>query len=297
LVAISGGPDTLDTWDAGHPDAETLAAYVDRTLAVTARLAVERHASECADCRDVLADTAALVESEGGAVVEWPRSPFRPWMAIGVASGLAAAAAVFLLVNGGLRGGSTRTAELDELVAAYAGEPNRPAEGRLSGGFPYAPAPSVVRGGGGTDLSPDVRIAVARIESAAASDRSARSLWALGVAHLASGTLDLAVQALEEAARLDATNAELHSDVSAAYLARGRDRGDNGDLERALAAADRALTSQSDLPEALFNRALALAALQRPEAAAAWRAVEAREAGSPWAKEAAQRSTDGRPLP
>jgi tetratricopeptide (TPR) repeat protein len=295
-VTISGGPGSLDTWDAGHPDAETLAAYVDRTLAAPARLAVERHASECADCRDVLADTVALVESEGGAVGDWPAGPFRPWIAIGVASGLAAAAAVLLIVNGGLLGGSGRTEELEELIAAYAGEPNRPAEGRLSGGFPYAPAPSVTRGGG-NELSPDVRIAVARIESAAASDRSARSLWALGVAHLASRNLDPAVQVFGDAAGLDPDNAELHSDLSAAHLARGRDRGDNRDLERALGAADRALTLQPDLAEALFNRALALDALQRPETAAAWRAVQAREAESPWAKEAAQRSTAGRPLP
>jgi len=296
-VAISGGARRLDKWDAGHPDAETLAAYVDRTLAATARLAVERHASECADCRDILADTVGLLESEGGRLADWPASPFRPWIAIGVASGLATAAAVLLIINSGLLRGDGRTAEFEELVAAYAGQSTRPVEGRLSGGFTYAPALSVTRGGGGTELSPDVRIAVARIESAAASDRSARSLWALGVAHLVSRNLDPAVQALGDAARLDLNNAELHSDLSAAYLARGRGRGDNSDLERALGAADFALTLQADLAEALFNRALALNVLQRPEAAAAWRAVEAREAGSPWAKEVAQRATAGRPLP
>ncbi len=294
-MTISGGPGRLDQWDEGHPDAETLAAYVDRTLTATARLSVERHASECVDCRDVLADTAALVESEGGAVAEWPARPFRPWIAIGIASGLAAAAGVLLIGNGGLFGRSGRTAEFADLVAAYASEPNRPAEGRISGGFPYAPAPPVTRGGAGTELSPDVRIAVARIESV--SERSARSLWALGVAHLASRNLDPAVQALGDAAGLDPNNAELRSDLSAAYLARGRDRSDNGDLERALVAADRALTLQPDLAEALFNRALALDALQRPEAAAAWGAVETREGGSPWAREAAQRSTAGRPFP
>jgi tetratricopeptide (TPR) repeat protein len=281
------------TWDAGHPDAETLAAYVDRRLPADARETVERHASECEDCRDVLADTAALVESEGRTVPVWP-VPFRRWpMVTGVASGLAAAAAVLLFVYPALLLRSARTAEFERLVAAYAAEPNRPVEGRLSGGFPYAPAPAVTRGSG-ADLSPDVRIAVARIESAAADDRSARALWALGVAHLASRDANAAIMALEEAAGLDAGNAELQSDLSAAYLARGRTRDQETDLERALAAADRALTLQPDLAEAFFNRALALEALQRPDASATWRAAAARAAGSPWAREAESRAASGR---
>lgn len=270
------------TWDAGHPDAETLAAYVDRKLMNAARETVERHASECEDCRGILADTTTIVEKEGGPALHWGSS-FRWPVVTGVAAGLAAAA-VLVITYPRLSGGPGRTAELEALIAASVAEPTRAVEGRLSG-FPYAPAAPVTRGSGQTDLSPDIRIAVARIESAATADRSARALWALGVGHLVSRDVDTAITALEEAARLDAGNAELQSDLSAAHLARGR----QDDLERALAAADRALTLQAGLAEALFNRAVALEALRRPEAAAAWRAVAGREAGTPWAKEAESR--------
>jgi hypothetical protein len=285
-VPTLSGPAVPVTWDAGHPDAETLAAYIDRKLSSEARQTVESHASGCEECREVLGDTAALVESERGTVPAWPLS-FRRWPVVtGVAGGLAAAAAVILLVSSGWFGGPTRTAEFAELTAAYATEPNRAVEGRLTGGFPYAPAPPVTRGGTGTELSPDVRIAVARIESAAADDRSVGALWALGVGHLASRNADAALPLLEEAARVDSGNAELQSDLSAAYLVRGRASGQRADLERALAAADRALTLRADLAEGLFNRALAQEALQRPGAAAAWRAVAAHDAGTPWAREA-----------
>lgn len=288
-MATRSGRAAPVTWDAEHPDAESLAAYVNRSLSPEARETVERHASECEACREVLADTAAMVEDERGTVPAWA-APFRSWpIAAGVAAGLAAA--VLLMVYGGPFGGSGRTTELGALIAAYSAEPNRAVEGRLTGGFPYAPPPSVTRGGGGTETSPDVRIAVARIEAAAAGDRSARALWALGIGALASGNADQAITALAEAARLETDNADLQSDLSAAYFARGRARGQQDDLERALAAADRALALRADLAEAIFNRALALEALRRPDAAAAWRAAASRDAGSPWAKEAAARSS------
>jgi hypothetical protein len=292
-LVTRSGPAVPVTWDAGHPDAETLAAYVDRRLSEQARDTVERHVSTCEDCRFVLADTVAVVELERGTVPHWGASVRWPLVS-GVAAGLAAAAAVVLVITyPRLFGGSGRTAELEELVAAYAPEPNRAVEGRLSG-FPYAPAPPATRGSSETVLSPDIRIAIARIESVANQDRSPRALWALGVAYVASHNVDGAIGALEDAARLEPGNAELQSDLSAAYLARGRTRGQPNDFERGLAAADRALTLQPDLAEALFNRALALETLQRPDASDAWRAVAARDAGTPWAKEAESRTASPR---
>jgi tetratricopeptide (TPR) repeat protein len=274
------------TWDAGHPDAETLAAYVDRRLSRTARQTVERHASECEDCRDVLADTVAVVH-EHGRLAHWGL-PFRRYLVAGVAAGLAAAAVALLVSYPRFTRGSGRPAELQALIAAYAEEPNRTGDGRLSG-FPYAPASPVTRGDGRPDLAPDTRIAVARIESFATGVRSAQAMWVLGVARLASRDVDGAIASLEEAARLLPDDAEIQSDLSAARLVRGRMLDQRADFERALAAADRALLLRANLAEALFNRAVALEALGSRDATEAWRAVATRDAGTPWAKEAETR--------
>src|SRR3954471_18383905 len=49
------------------PDPETLAAYVDGMLDPAARAAVEAHAADCRDCREILADTAAFLLDVGQA--------------------------------------------------------------------------------------------------------------------------------------------------------------------------------------------------------------------------------------
>src|SRR5262249_30119917 len=52
------------------PDVETLAGYVDGMLADADRQAVERHLVGCADCRDVVVDTAAFVSDERARAAE-----------------------------------------------------------------------------------------------------------------------------------------------------------------------------------------------------------------------------------
>jgi tetratricopeptide (TPR) repeat protein len=277
-----------------HPSDETLAAFIDRMLEPGERQGVERHLSECAICRDVVLDAAAfmLEERERPAAPVAPPRPkvlaFPRKLVVGAAVGLAAAAAVILAIW--LPSASRQTPNLDGLVAAYSAEPVRLVEGRLSGSFDYAPAPAQRRGSASdADLAPDIRIAVGKIESAAQSDRSVSNTWGLGIAKLSLRDYTGAIAALEESART-AHPATLDSDLAAAYLARGRETGNAEDFTQALAAADRALAAQADLPEALFNRALALQALQRPEARDAWQAVARREGGSPWATEATNRA-------
>jgi len=136
--------------------------------------------------------------------------------------------------------------------------------GRLSGGF--APrAETVVRRGGaageGERLSPDARIAIARIEKAAGADRRPAMIEALGVAFLVEGEVDRAIAALDEAASTS-DDARAWSDLSAAYLTkaeRARERRVEY-LARALDAAARSLRGRPT-NDARFNRALALAQL------------------------------------
>jgi tetratricopeptide (TPR) repeat protein len=262
---------------AGHPDLEQIAAYADNLLSPSRRSAIESHLADCDDCRTILSDTTDFIAE--------PPARWRMRIVWG-ATGLAAAAVLVLAVLiVTLR--TANAPRLEELVAAFANESTRPAEGRVSGGFAYAPPPAMTRGAATLERSPDVRIALGNLENAVAAGRSVDTLWALGVARLAVGNIDGAVTVIEEAAQMDSSIAPLQSDLSAAYFARARRSGDAADQERALAAADRAIVLQPDLPEALYNRALAVEALRRDETVAAWRALIERERDSDWAREAA----------
>src|SRR5207249_1630696 len=90
-------------------------------------------------------------------------------------------------------------------------------------------------------VSLDVTIAVARAEKALTGSRTPGALHTLGVASLILGDLDRAIASLERAADQTPPDAEMLSDLAAAYLARGARDNRHQDLERALAAADRAV--------------------------------------------------------
>jgi putative zinc finger protein len=299
-----------------HPPLELLAEYAEGVLTASERLTLDRHLSACPQCRTIVADSVDFLVSEGRITEE--HGGFWTWRKVtGAVAGLAAAAALVLAVRGNPEwlGRSSRP-DLDELVMAFAIEPARVAEGRLSGGFRYAPPPPLSRGGeltvpapsteppgkgglgtivrgskGTIDLSPEVKIAAARLEAASADRRDTASLWGLGVARLALRNFDGAVDALSVAAAAEPSVAELQSDLATAYLARGRNGGGDADMRIALAASDRALALKPDLAEARFNRALALEALRMPEAKAAWQSLATAEPDSGWAKEAASHAS------
>jgi tetratricopeptide (TPR) repeat protein len=275
-----------------------LAEYADGVLAPEARAEIERHLADCADCRHVVAETMAFAEAEAiGGAGSAPASvarvvPFRSrrWVR-GVTAGLAAAALLVVAVRVlrpqwsdrffGTRGDRP---ELQELVAALANEPTRPVEGRLTGGFKYAPPPSPTRGPGDREVSPDVRIAAAKIESRAAG-RSLNDETALGIAYLSVGEYDKAVAVLEQVAQSQPMNARASNDLAVAYIARGRRNAAKDDIELAVETADRAIALDRGLVEAYFNKALALEISGRP-ASAAWDDYLARDTTSAWAAEA-----------
>jgi len=277
----------------GCPDLESIAAFLDNRLSKRERARVADHLAACDACY-VLFSEAAAIGPRVTAKPGWLRGG-RAWLArpkvvwpAGVAA--AAVAAVWLLVaTGGLeRRRSGELPELAELVAAVGSE--RTIEGRLTGGFGFGPVRGPVRAGTvpAETVSPDIRIAAARIEKKALERRTPDALHALGVADLVTGDVNRAVPVLEEAARQRAASAGLLSDLAAAYLARAAAHGDQPeDVAKALAAADRAVKIDAKLAEASFNRALALERLsRRDEARQAWQDYLKIDDKSEWATEA-----------
>lgn len=213
-----------------------------------------------------------------------------PWR---LAVAVAAAVVVLVVLTGGPSqwfGPRSDRPELRDLVAALATEPARPVEGRLTGGFAYAPPPTLLRGPM-DQASPRVRIAEAKLEEAARAYDTSETQAALAVGYIAVGELDRAVDALEEAVKQKPTDAPFQSDLAAAYLARAKWRDRADDWPRALAAAERAIKADPKLAEAHFNRALALEGLHLDdEAADAWTAYQAVERSPQWLQEGVDRA-------
>ncbi|MEM9491558.1 MAG: hypothetical protein AAGC55_20605, partial [Myxococcota bacterium] len=181
---------------------------------------------------------------------------------IGVIASVVVAVAMFAWVTAG--GGESVRTELD----AYAG-PSRAIEGRLSypgvtAYFPYRPA--VVR-----------QLPLPMIDRLVESG----DLHGAAVAHLLMVQTEQARPYLEQAA----PSTELFNDRAAALLIAG----DAVGAERALVMLDRVLTDVSDHGPALWNRALALAALGRTDEAAVVFDVIAGRGEAGWSEEAAER--------
>ncbi len=283
--------DRVDPVDGDHPEPERLAAYIDGTLEAELRPALEAHLGACADCREVALDGTAATELDGQAehsirlMADAPRRGLPRWTPA-LLAGLAAAAGLVLAVrvlspSEGLE--SERA--LRQLVAVVGQQPSRPLPGLLSGGFRYAPAPIITRGGQDAGASPDLRIAAAEAEKRLAG-HSPAELAGRAVALAVGGELDRAIVDMESALASDPEVALRLSDLSAIYLARAQRGGASSDLAAALGAADRALAAAPGLHEAEFNRAQALEAMgRREEAREAWNRCLQNGVPSGWTEE------------
>lgn len=273
------------------PDPEQLAALVDGRLARHARARIERHLLVCSSCRDVVAETSRLAREELAAAGARDR-PSRPNLLRKSFGGRSlAAGGALLAITASLLFVARVQPQLSrfgaatpyqQLVAAVAA--NRPIEGRLTGGFQHGP---VVRGRRHSRAAdnPHVRAAAAKIRELADAHPTADNLHALGVAQVILHQYDAGIRALEEVVTRHPEDARYHSDLSAAYLARGRRN--KADLPLALDHAALANRLDPDLTEAWFNHALALEVLNlEPEARKAWTAYLARDGSSAWAEEA-----------
>ena len=174
-------------------------------------------------------------------------------------------------------------AELVKAVGTY-----RPLETRLTGGFAYGSIQTPTRSGSGAQpLSPDVRIALARIEKRASVSNSDSDWAALGTSYLLSGELDKGSGFLEAAVAAPSPSPLWLSDLSAAYLSAAlRDSRDEL-IPKALSVAEQACRVNARLREASFNRALALEALHLSEqATTAWKQYRTLDSDSAWSREA-----------
>lgn len=133
-----------------------------------------------------------------------------------------------------------------------------------------------------------LHVVASQVRAEAASQRNGAHVE--GVALLMLGNVDAAVSALERATEAEPDDAAVRNDLSAALCEASRRHDDPRLAIRALAAADRARSLDPALPEALFNRAVALDALQVDVAAAkAYETYIAADQDSPWVEEARRR--------
>ena len=195
---------------------------------------------------------------------------FKPGAVIAAAVALGVALAVFLPPK------DVRQACLGEGlqdVVAW-----RWVEPRLSGGFQWRPYEEARRAG--HSGAPEVSIDVESCDGA--GRRHVKALRTL----LHSDGSDEAVEILESLTAEAPADPRLLSDLAAAYLVRARRTDRPEDLPRSLDAAQRAVASDPNLPEARFNLALAQEALQLP---AGWEEVVHRNPSSLWSREAEER--------
>jgi tetratricopeptide (TPR) repeat protein len=255
----------------GCPDPSILAAFIEGTLDALTRREVEHHIADCPECPAVIAETARFlktdVEEADGESDPPPRRHWR-W--------LAAAAAFAALCMASAWQMEVRRDPLWKVKQIAAECKTRPVEGRLVG-FEYVPFP-LPR----SDRKPTVDLAL-RAEAERLNEGGSSS-HARGVALLLVGDVNAALPFLEMATRLSPDDANLWSDLAAAYVATG------SEFSRALAAADQAINLAPSLAAAHFNRAVALTHLgRRDEAVHAYRRALDLDERSEWRKEIATR--------
>lgn len=172
----------------------------------------------------------------------------------------------------------------------------RPVEARISA-LDYAQLPNPR----GNDHSRVDAIARQRAErfllDAEHSEPGARSYHALGVYYLTQLQFDAAIQQFKRALALNDNDAQLHSDLGAALLEKGKADQQSGaeaksfeEFAESLQHLNRALQINDSLLEALFNRALDHHYMSLPQAEADdWRHYLEKDSSSPWADEARNR--------
>jgi CHAT domain-containing protein len=260
------------------PSPETLAAFAEGRLNGSERAAVVAHLDECETCTGDVALGMRAVEEEGTNVVR-PRR-WMPWLAA-----VAAAVVIVLSIPAVLQ---LRRSPIDRLVDA-APRTARGVEPRLTGGFGWAPYHGSERSTVNRSSDPaQMKLAGAagEVVERAQNDPGAEAQHDAGVAMLLTRNAEEAIARLERAAAT-APSARTWNDLAAARYAAASDLGRPALYPQALAAADRALQLDKDLPEALFNRALVLERLGLADAAReAWSRYLEVDPSSKWAEEA-----------
>ena len=259
------------------PDPETLAAFAEGKIERARIPALLAHLDGCEECTRAVSAANDTIRDER---LDAARpAPTRLWMAI------AAAVAVAVLSFAVLQ---WRGSPVAALVAASP-HAARVVEPRLSGGFTWAPYRGPMRAEETAADPAHLRLAGAAADAVerGARDASPNAQHAAGIALvLTDNDLD-AVARLRAAAERAPNDAANWSDLAAAEYTAASRLGRPSLYPAALGHADRALRLDARMPEALFNRALALERIGlADEARKAWQAYLAVDASSAWANEA-----------
>ena len=257
------------------PDANLLASFVEGRTSLEERAFVEAHIARCEDCYFVFSETLREQQSSGN-------TGWRSWIPK-AAAGLAAAAALILVVSAGYfyRSASDLTAALGALDAA--GGPYRKFESRLTI-LPthYELEPAIRSSAPSREAPLAVREAAAVVEQAAGSGTSVEERQALAAAYLVQGQRARAVEVLTPLEG-SAQQPALLNDIAAAYLSRAAD----GDAKRAFDLLERAVSLEPGRVEAWFNLGLAAEAIgNAARAREAWTQYLEIDQSSAWAAEA-----------
>jgi len=231
-----------------------------------------------------------LAEAEAGAQILQEKLPGRGWR--GLFSMPALSYALMILVVMGLgygvwQIGFNRAGDVETAMLAYKGD--RPFESRMVGSdytqFSEKRGDEPPQG-----ESIERRRARRMVEQAAADDRTAQSLHALGKVRFLEKDLPNAINAFQEAARLGPVTAGLMSDLGAAQMEAAEKSGgaEKSDmLAEALRSLDKAIELDPKLLEPRFNRALCLEAMGPTEPAnRAWNEYIELDPNSKWTDEA-----------
>ena len=244
------------------PTVAHLGAFLDGALTDAERGDLQAHLATCRDCRATVADAHELLRTTRDGLSR----PRMLWLAVAAALVAITGTAAALVLQQRSRHSLTTP-----LIAALAAEPRRSVDALLSGGFEYAPPPRHTRGESASPPSAAVALAARETIERATKQDTPVALAAAGVAHLVVGEFDDAVNSLGRAARQSPDNADYLNNLAAVHLARARAIGDRDDWTRALVASERAVTLAASMPQARFNRALALEGLgDYRHAAEAW---------------------------
>jgi hypothetical protein len=261
-----------------HPEAQTMAAFVEGKLAPNEIAAVAEHLRGCNDCRAVVTETARFEREEDRA--RPTRISRRPWL-LAVAAVLAAIAILVPL----LRWNASRREPIARLIAS-APRDHRVVEARLSG-FPWARLQAPSRGNAKPDPA-DLKVAGAAgdVLETTAGRSEPEAHRATGVAYLLIGRRSESIAALEQAAH-DSKDAHAWNDLAAARFAVAVEDERPSQLPEALADVDHALRLDPKNAEALFNRALIVEHLGvREQARTAWKSYLDVDGTSAWSVEA-----------
>lgn len=208
---------------------------------------------------------------------------------------LAAAAILLLAVGLGVWRVFIYKSDIDKGLVAlnHAVHKHRSTEARLTG-FAYAPL-SITRGNesGQTDKL-ELDLAGSLLLPAVKAHPDAESLRAVGLFYLVKRDFDQALEYFNQALPLKPDNAQLHSDLGAALLEKGkreREKGEAGksfeSFAQSLEHLTRALELNDSLLEALFNRALCRQYMSNPQQAQEdWQKYIEKDSASEWAGEA-----------